>query len=135
MGRFTPSHHLPLTMTPTVINYSVAFFIKCCLLCNSTMCFICYRVLEVATRMARLNNRYYEIQKNCKVLDELGIDMVDLPAVDSVGRGVVRKHIDLTVEERQYLLAVERGDIPTVQQWLARTKASCPIISITFYFS
>jgi len=52
-----------------------------------------------------------------RVSEELGVDMTDLMG-DNVGMGVVRKQVDLSVEERQYLLAVERGDIPTVQQWL-----------------
>jgi len=33
----------------------------------------------------------------------------------SHGVTVVRKEVDLTPEERKYLLSVERGDIPTVQ--------------------
>ncbi|XP_052795116.1 transient receptor potential-gamma protein-like isoform X1 [Mya arenaria] len=38
---------------------------------------------------------------------------------DSFGMGVIRKEIDLTNEEKQYLLAVERGDIPSTRQYLS----------------
>ncbi|KAH3838869.1 hypothetical protein DPMN_112286, partial [Dreissena polymorpha] len=38
---------------------------------------------------------------------------------DSLGMGVIRKEIDLTNEEKQYLLAVERGDIPSTRQYLS----------------
>lgn len=46
--------------------------------------------------------------------DDLGIDMEE----DSLGMGVVRKEVDLTNDEKQYLLAVERGDIPSTRQYL-----------------
>ena len=49
------------------------------------------------------------------------LEVLAMP-VDSVGRGVVRKRVDLTADERQYLLAVERGDCPSVQQCLVRAK-------------
>jgi hypothetical protein len=42
-----------------------------------------------------------------KANDDLGIDMEE----DSLGMGVIRKEVDLTNDEKQYLLAVERGDI------------------------
>lgn len=38
---------------------------------------------------------------------------------DSFGMGVVRKEMDLTNDEKQYLLAVERGDVPSTRQYLS----------------
>lgn len=49
-----------------------------------------------------------------RLMDELGMDQEG----DSLGMGVIRKEMDLTNEEKQYLLAVERGDIPSTRQYL-----------------
>ncbi|XP_064607916.1 transient receptor potential-gamma protein-like [Liolophura sinensis] len=49
-----------------------------------------------------------------RLMDELGMDQEG----DSLGMGVIRKELDLTNEEKQYLLAVERGDIPSTRQYL-----------------
>jgi hypothetical protein len=61
---------------------------------------------------------YYEYRKTLmntsKANDDLGIDMEE----DSLGMGVIRKEVDLTNDEKQYLLAVERGDIPSTRQYL-----------------
>lgn len=50
-----------------------------------------------------------------RIMDETGIELEG----DSLGMGVIRKEIDLTNEEKQYLLAVERGDIPSTRQYLS----------------
>lgn len=50
-----------------------------------------------------------------RMMDDTGIDL----AGDSLGMGVIRKEVDLTNEEKQYLLAVERGDIPSTRQYLS----------------
>ena len=52
-----------------------------------------------------------------KLMDELGIDL-NQEGADSLGMGVVRKETDLNNDEKQFLLAVERGDIPRlVNSW------------------
>lgn len=62
---------------------------------------------------------YYEYRKTLmnasKPNDDLGIDMDE----DSLGMGVIRKEVDLTNDEKQYLLAVERGDLPSTKQYLS----------------
>ncbi|KAL8587649.1 hypothetical protein ACOMHN_045338 [Nucella lapillus] len=40
--------------------------------------------------------------------------------LEALGMGIIRKDADLTNEEKQYLLAVERGDIPSTRQILAQ---------------
>ena len=60
-----------------------------------------------------------------KFMDELGIDVNDgtgAGMVDSLGMGVVRKETDLNNDEKQYLLAVERGDIPTARHFLEESQ-------------
>jgi hypothetical protein len=45
-------------------------------------------------------------------------------ASDGHGMGVIRKDVELTPDERKYLMAAERGDVPTVQQCLRQAKVS-----------
>ena len=54
-----------------------------------------------------------------KLMDELGIDLSE---GDSLGMGVVRKETDLNNEEKQFLLAVERGDVPTARHFLEESQ-------------
>ncbi|XP_041357124.1 short transient receptor potential channel 4-like [Gigantopelta aegis] len=49
-----------------------------------------------------------------KMMDELGVDADG----DSFGMGIIRKEQDLSNEEKQYLLAVERGDVPSTRNVL-----------------
>ncbi|XP_076467628.1 short transient receptor potential channel 4-like [Babylonia areolata] len=44
----------------------------------------------------------------------------DLGGADALGMGIIRKDADLSNEEKQYLLAVERGDIPSTRQMLGQ---------------
>ncbi|CAC5362088.1 TRPC4 [Mytilus coruscus] len=70
------------------------------------------------TQDPKMDKVYYEYRKTLmttsRANDDLGIDMEE----DSLGMGVVRKEVDLTNDEKQYLLAVERGDIPSTRQYL-----------------
>lgn len=50
-----------------------------------------------------------------RLMDEFGVD----ENCDSLGMSIIRKDIDLTNDEKQFLLAVERGDIPSTRQFLA----------------
>lgn len=43
---------------------------------------------------------------------------------DGLGMGVIRKEVELNSDERRYLMAVERGDVPTVQQCLRQAKVT-----------
>ncbi|KAL8569256.1 hypothetical protein ACOMHN_029877 [Nucella lapillus] len=58
-----------------------------------------------------------------RLLDDLNSSGLPPPpddnSLDALGMGIVRKEVDLTNEEKQYLLAVERGDIPSTRQILA----------------
>lgn len=67
----------------------------------------------------KMDKVYYEYRKTLmnasKPNDDLGIDMDE----DSLGMGVIRKEVDLTNDEKQYLLAVERGDLPSTKQYLS----------------
>ncbi|CAH1777715.1 unnamed protein product [Owenia fusiformis] len=66
--------------------------------------------------MDKVYRKYKQAQLNPQVLmDELGIDVSD---GETLGMGVVRKEIDLNNEEKQYLLAIERGDMATVKNYL-----------------
>ena len=62
---------------------------------------------------------YYQYRDSlmnaARIMDETGIELEG----DSLGMGVIRKEVDLTNEEKQYLLAVERGDIPSTRQYLS----------------
>ena len=46
-------------------------------------------------------------------------DLQNEDSIDALGMGIIRKEVDLTNEEKQFLLAVERGDIPSTRQMLA----------------
>lgn len=48
------------------------------------------------------------------LMEELGLEGES----DTLGMGVIRKEVDLTTEEKQYLLAVERGDLARTKQFL-----------------
>jgi hypothetical protein len=58
--------------------------------------------------------------------------MEDLPGaedtIDALGMGIIRKEVDLTNEEKQFLLAVERGDIPSTRLMLAQVSSSFKVI-------
>ena len=65
--------------------------------------------------MDRVYYQYRDSLMNTpRIMDETGLELED-----SLGMGVIRKEVDLTNEEKQYLLAVERGDIPSTRQYLA----------------
>ena len=65
--------------------------------------------------MDRVYYQYRDSLMNAaRIMDETGLELED-----SLGMGVIRKEVDLTNEEKQYLLAVERGDIPSTRQYLS----------------
>jgi hypothetical protein len=41
---------------------------------------------------------------------------------DVFAMGVIRKEAELNADERKYLMAVDRGDVPTVQQCVRQAK-------------
>ena len=51
-----------------------------------------------------------------RLTEELGTE----DSIDALGMGIIRKEVDLTNEEKQFLLAVERGDIPSTRQILSQ---------------
>nr|WEY24736.1 transient receptor potential cation channel subfamily C member 5 [Aplysia californica] len=53
-----------------------------------------------------------------RMMEELGMDGGE----DFLGMGVFRKEVDLSNEEKQYLLSVERGDVPSTRQYLGVAK-------------
>ncbi|XP_033743329.1 LOW QUALITY PROTEIN: transient receptor potential-gamma protein-like [Pecten maximus] len=66
--------------------------------------------------MDKVYRRYREtLMNSSRLVDEGGTDMDG----DCLGMGVIRKEVDLTNDEKQYLLAVERGDIPSTRQYLS----------------
>ena len=70
--------------------------------------------------MDKVYRKYLEASKNPqKLMDELGIDATE---ADSLGVSVVRKETDLNNEEKQFLLAVERGDIPKTKHFLEESQ-------------
>ena len=70
--------------------------------------------------MDQVYRKYREVQRNPqKLMDELGIDISE---GDNLGMGVVRKETDLNNEEKQFLLAVERGDIPTARHFMEESQ-------------
>ncbi|KAL3880335.1 hypothetical protein ACJMK2_032583 [Sinanodonta woodiana] len=72
---------------------------------------------------------YYQYRDALKTANQLMDDLGGEMEGDSLGMGVIRKEVDLTNEEKQYLLAVERGDIPSARQFLknghARLNINC----------
>ena len=67
--------------------------------------------------MDKVYKKYKEMKMNPqKFMDELGIDLNS--DGDNLGMSVVRKETDLSNEEKQYLLAIERGDISTARHFL-----------------
>ena len=46
----------------------------------------------------------------------------DITEGDNLGMGVVRKETDLNNDEKHFLLAVERGDIPTAKHFLEESQ-------------
>lgn len=70
--------------------------------------------------MDKVYRKYREVQRNPqKLMDELGIDISE---GDSLGMGVVRKETDLNNDEKHFLLAVERGDIPTARHFMEESQ-------------
>lgn len=70
--------------------------------------------------MDKVYKKYKEAKMNPqKFMDELGIDPNES---DNLGMGVVRKETDLNDDEKQFLLAVERGDIPTARHFLEESQ-------------
>lgn len=61
---------------------------------------------------------YYEYRRNLMSTSRANNDIDTDMEEDSLGMGVIRKEMDLTNDEKQYLLAVERGDIPSTRQFL-----------------
>ena len=94
--------------------------------------------------MDKVYRKYKEAQKDPqKLMDELGIDLNQdnitansTPGLGSgataatsgpngtgtLGVGIVRKETDLNNDEKQFLLAVERGDIPTARHFLEESQ-------------
>ncbi|XP_055958673.1 transient receptor potential-gamma protein isoform X2 [Patella vulgata] len=72
--------------------------------------------------MDKVYLKYKEAMMNpTRLMDELGIES---DGVDSLGMGIIRKEVDLTNEEKQYLLAVERGDVPSTRQILLQSSSN-----------
>ena len=72
--------------------------------------------------MDRVYRQYLAAKMNPqKLMDELGIDITEGTG-DNLGMGVVRKETDLNNDEKQFLLAVERGDIPTARHSLEESQ-------------
>ena len=70
--------------------------------------------------MDKVYKKYKEAKMNPqKLMDELGIDITE---GDNLGMGVVRKETDLNNDEKHFLLAVERGDIPTAKHFLEESQ-------------
>ncbi|XP_013421841.2 transient receptor potential-gamma protein isoform X1 [Lingula anatina] len=65
--------------------------------------------------MDKVYRKYREQVLAGKIQDEIGIEAFQ---TDHFGSGVVRKENDLNNEEKQYLLAVERGDMANVRRYL-----------------
>ena len=73
------------------------------------------------TAMDKVYKKYKEAKMNPqKLMDELGIDVSH--EGDNLGMGIVRKETDLNNDEKQFLLAVERGDIPTARHSLEESQ-------------
>ncbi|XP_074650440.1 transient receptor potential-gamma protein-like [Tubulanus polymorphus] len=66
--------------------------------------------------MDKVYKEYKKQMNPEKLMQELGIELNE--GSDTLGMGVIRKEIDLTNEERQYLLAVERGDMARARNFL-----------------
>ena len=78
-------------------------------------------VVCVYSRMDKVYRQYKEARMNPqKLMDELGIDVSD--GSNCYGMGVVRKETELNNEEKHFLLAVERGDIPTARHCLEESQ-------------
>jgi ankyrin repeat protein len=68
--------------------------------------------------MDKVYRKYKEQEQGTnpqRLMEELGLDSAE---GDTLGMGVIRKEVDLTNEEKQYLLAVERGDMAKVRNYL-----------------
>lgn len=75
---------------------------------------------EYSITMDKVYKKYKEAKMNPqKLMDELGIDITE---GDNLGMGVIRKETDLNNDEKQYLLSVERGDIPTARHYLEESQ-------------
>ena len=72
--------------------------------------------------MDKVYKRYLEASKNPqKLMDELGIDSHDAEGLQTAD-GFIRKETDLNNDEKQFLLAVERGDIPKARHFLEESQ-------------
>ncbi|XP_064637834.1 transient receptor potential-gamma protein-like isoform X2 [Lineus longissimus] len=73
----------------------------------------------VAENMDHMNGMKYKEQEQGtnpqRLMEELGLDNTE---GDTLGMGVIRKEADLSNEEKQYLLAVERGDMAKARNFL-----------------
>ena len=76
---------------------------------------------ESETDSTRMDKVYYQYRQKLmnenRLMEDAGIDLEG--GGDSLGMGVIRKEVDLTNDEKQYLLAVERGDVPSTRQYLS----------------
>ena len=71
-------------------------------------------------KMDKVYKRYKDSKMNPqKLMDELGLEGSD---GDTLGMGVIRKEMDLNNDEKQYLLAVERGDMASVRKCLEESQ-------------
>ena len=72
--------------------------------------------------MDKVYRKYKEAASklNPQLMEELGVDMSE--GGDHLGMGVVRKENDLNNDEKQFLLTVERGDIPKTRNFLEESQ-------------
>lgn len=80
--------------------------------------------------MDEVHKKYMAIKKMNpeKLIQEFGYDISKVEGEgDNLGMGVVRKAAELNADEKKFLLAVERGDIPTVRVLLGDSTTSLNI--------
>lgn len=75
--------------------------------------------------MDRLCQKYVQFEPGTEVqaMADVCVDLAELCS-DRLGGGLVRQEMELTSDERQYLMSVERGDTPSVLQLLQEVKVS-----------
>uniref|UniRef100_K1S2W3 Transient receptor potential-gamma protein n=1 Tax=Magallana gigas TaxID=29159 RepID=K1S2W3_MAGGI len=76
------------------------------------------RQLDPNSETKKMDKVYYQYREKLMNQGRFIDPDTDLEG-DSFGMGVVRKEMDLTNDEKQYLLAVERGDVPSTRQYLS----------------
>ena len=70
------------------------------------------------SKMDKVYKKYKQARMNPqKFMDELGLDLTE-GGKDQLGMGIVRKETDLNNDEKQFLLAIERGDVPKSRHFL-----------------